>query len=105
MYPEVKLFAPNLFHNVCISYFLASVFQSLYFCKLIIHLTTKCDLFTGKLNRGLSVVDSYKLLKGEELTEDELFLSRPLGWCIEWVITYKYQKLFEPMHEFSFPKN
>ncbi|KAI3518716.1 hypothetical protein L1887_07528 [Cichorium endivia] len=29
----------------------------------------------GKLNRGLSVVDSYKLLKGEELTEDELFLS------------------------------
>ncbi|KAI3492309.1 hypothetical protein L1887_43239 [Cichorium endivia] len=29
----------------------------------------------GKLNRGLSVVDSYNLLKGEELTEDELFLS------------------------------
>ncbi|KAI3519124.1 hypothetical protein L1887_08150 [Cichorium endivia] len=29
----------------------------------------------GKLHRGISVVDSYKLLKGEELTEDELFLS------------------------------
>ncbi|KAI3695208.1 hypothetical protein L1987_78199 [Smallanthus sonchifolius] len=32
----------------------------------------------GKLNRGLSVVDSYKLLKGEELSEDEFFLHVPL---------------------------
>ncbi|PWA25058.1 fanesyl diphosphate synthase 3 [Artemisia annua] len=38
----------------------------------------------GKLNRGLSVVDSYKLLKEEELTEDEVFLACTLGWCIEW---------------------
>nr|XP_043635347.1 farnesyl pyrophosphate synthase-like isoform X1 [Erigeron canadensis] len=42
----------------------------------------------GKLNRGLSVVDSYKLLKGEELTEDEFFLACALGWCIEWLIAY-----------------
>jgi hypothetical protein len=41
----------------------------------------------GKLNRGLSVVDSYKLLKqGQDLTEKETFLSCALGWCIEWVI-------------------
>lgn len=40
----------------------------------------------GKLNRGLSVIDSYKLLKeGKELTEDEIFLGSALGWCIEWV--------------------
>ncbi|KAJ4725333.1 Farnesyl pyrophosphate synthase [Melia azedarach] len=40
----------------------------------------------GKLNRGLSVLDSYKLLKeGKELTDDELFLSSALGWCIEWL--------------------
>lgn len=40
----------------------------------------------GKLNRGLSVIDSYQLLQeGRELTEDEIFLASALGWCIEWV--------------------
>ena len=44
----------------------------------------------GKLNRGLSVIDSYRLLKeGKELTEDEIFLASVLGWCIEWV-RYNY---------------
>ncbi|CAO2146977.1 unnamed protein product [Urochloa humidicola] len=39
----------------------------------------------GKLNRGLSVVDSYMLLKqGSEVTEDEFFLACVLGWCVEW---------------------
>ncbi|KAI3786509.1 hypothetical protein L1987_40247 [Smallanthus sonchifolius] len=42
----------------------------------------------GKLNRGLSVVDRYKLLKAEELTEDEVFLACALGWCIEWLQAY-----------------
>uniref|UniRef100_A0A5B7BDE9 Uncharacterized protein n=1 Tax=Davidia involucrata TaxID=16924 RepID=A0A5B7BDE9_DAVIN len=43
----------------------------------------------GKLNRGLSVIDSYKLLKeGKELTEDEIFLASALGWCIEWLQAY-----------------
>nr|WNX96133.1 Farnesyl pyrophosphate synthase 1 [Ayapana triplinervis] len=42
----------------------------------------------GKLNRGLSVVDSYKLLKGGELTDNEIFLSSALGWCIEWLQAY-----------------
>ncbi|KAH9652437.1 Farnesyl pyrophosphate synthase 2 [Citrus sinensis] len=43
----------------------------------------------GKLNRGLSVVDSYRLLKeGKELTDDEFFLSSALGWCIEWLQAY-----------------
>ncbi|CAK9177157.1 unnamed protein product [Ilex paraguariensis] len=46
-------------------------------------------LFAGKLNRGLSVIDSYKLLKeGKELTEDEIFLAGALGWCIEWLQAY-----------------
>ncbi|KAI3717601.1 hypothetical protein L1987_69326 [Smallanthus sonchifolius] len=39
----------------------------------------------GKLNRGLSVVDSYQLLKGGELIDDEVFLASALGWCIEWL--------------------
>ncbi|XP_022868294.1 farnesyl pyrophosphate synthase 1-like [Olea europaea var. sylvestris] len=43
----------------------------------------------GKLNRGLSVIDSYKLLKeGKELTRDEVFLASALGWCIEWLQAY-----------------
>ncbi|XP_077237559.1 farnesyl pyrophosphate synthase-like isoform X2 [Tasmannia lanceolata] len=43
----------------------------------------------GKLNRGLSVIDSYKLLKqGKELSEDEVFLACVLGWGIEWLQAY-----------------
>ncbi|CAN7079253.1 unnamed protein product [Brassica oleracea var. botrytis] len=43
----------------------------------------------GKLNRGLSVVDSFKLLKeGKDLKEEEIFLSCALGWCIEWLQAY-----------------
>ncbi|KAL4278197.1 hypothetical protein GQ457_03G037450 [Hibiscus cannabinus] len=43
----------------------------------------------GKLNRGLSVIDSYRLLKeGKELTQDEIFLASALGWCIEWLQAY-----------------
>nr|ADO87007.1 E,E-farnesyl diphosphate synthase [Santalum album]AGV01244.1 farnesyl diphosphate synthase [Santalum album] len=43
----------------------------------------------GKLNRGLSVIDSYELLKeGKELTDDEIFLASALGWCIEWLQAY-----------------
>lgn len=42
--------------------------------------------FAGKLNRGLSVIDSYNLLReGKELTQDEVFEASVLGWCIEWV--------------------
>jgi hypothetical protein len=41
---------------------------------------------TGKLNRGLAVIESYKLLKaGSEPSEDEVFLACILGWGIEWV--------------------
>ncbi|XP_074292901.1 farnesyl pyrophosphate synthase-like [Silene latifolia] len=43
----------------------------------------------GKLNRGLSVIDSYSLLKqGQDLTDDEIFLASALGWCIEWLQAY-----------------
>ncbi|KAI4966564.1 hypothetical protein ZWY2020_040520 [Hordeum vulgare] len=44
------------------------------------------NVLGGKCNRGLSVVDSYKLLKGVDvLTEEEMFLASTLGWCIEWI--------------------
>ncbi|KAF8129027.1 farnesyl-diphosphate synthase [Boletus edulis] len=39
----------------------------------------------GKLNRGMSVVDSVEILRGRGLTEDEYFQAALLGWCIELV--------------------
>lgn len=43
----------------------------------------------GKLNRGLSVIDSYRLLKeGQALNDDEIFHASALGWCIEWLQAY-----------------
>nr|AOX15288.1 farnesyl diphosphate synthase 2 [Withania somnifera] len=43
----------------------------------------------GKLNRGLSVIDSYSLLNdGKELTSEEIFQASALGWCIEWLQAY-----------------
>jgi len=37
----------------------------------------------GKLNRGMSVVDSYQVLKGSPLTDDEYKKAAVLGWCVE----------------------
>ncbi|KAL7423444.1 Farnesyl pyrophosphate synthetase [Cryptotrichosporon argae] len=37
----------------------------------------------GKLNRGLSVVDTYEIQKGSALSDDEYFHAALLGWCVE----------------------
>jgi len=42
----------------------------------------------GKLNRGLSVVDSVAILKGRELNDDEYFKAAVLGWAVEWLQAY-----------------
>ncbi|EGG11672.1 uncharacterized protein MELLADRAFT_41913 [Melampsora larici-populina 98AG31] len=42
----------------------------------------------GKLNRGTAVVDTFRILKGEELTSDEFFSSAALGWCVELLQAY-----------------
>lgn len=45
----------------------------------------------GKLNRGLSVVDTYALLAGKQdgsLSDEEYFKAAVLGWCIELVRLY-----------------
>ncbi|RKP24116.1 farnesyl pyrophosphate synthase [Syncephalis pseudoplumigaleata] len=41
----------------------------------------------GKMNRGLSVVDTLRSLRGEHatITPDELHKARVLGWCVEWL--------------------
>lgn len=53
---------------------LTSPFQSLKF-----------NVPGGKLNRGLSVVDTAEIIKGSELTEDEYFKAAILGWSVELV--------------------
>lgn len=51
------------------------------------------------MNRGLSVVDTLKILKNDQLTTEELFKSRVLGWCIEWVRTiFQMQKSYILLH-------
>ena len=42
----------------------------------------------GKLNRGLSVIDSVEILKGRALTEEEYFKAAVLGWCMELLQAY-----------------
>ncbi|KAJ7283194.1 isoprenoid synthase domain-containing protein [Mycena rebaudengoi] len=37
----------------------------------------------GKLNRGMSVVESAEILKGAELSEDEYYKAAVLGWSVE----------------------
>jgi len=44
----------------------------------------------GKLNRGLSVIDSYMLLReGTEVDDEDFYLACVLGWCVEWVSRQK----------------
>ncbi|TIC18975.1 class II aaRS and biotin synthetase [Wallemia mellicola] len=42
----------------------------------------------GKLNRGMSVVDTYAILKGGELSDAEYEKAAILGWCIELLQAY-----------------
>ncbi|KAI5799288.1 ERG20 farnesyl diphosphate synthase [Peziza echinospora] len=50
-----------------------------WFQKSLLHNTVG-----GKCNRGMTVVDTYKVLKGgEELTENEYNRAAILGWCTE----------------------
>ncbi|KAL1916091.1 uncharacterized protein VTP21DRAFT_6095 [Calcarisporiella thermophila] len=38
----------------------------------------------GKMNRGLSVVDTLRILK-PDLSEEDVFKASVLGWCVEWL--------------------
>ncbi|KAM0791797.1 hypothetical protein ACM66B_004060 [Microbotryomycetes sp. NB124-2] len=42
----------------------------------------------GKLNRGISVVDTVEIYKGSALTDDEYKKAAILGWCIELLQAY-----------------
>jgi hypothetical protein len=42
----------------------------------------------GKLNRGMSVVDSAQILRGRPLDDNEYLKAAVLGWCVELVSPY-----------------
>ncbi|WWD18966.1 hypothetical protein CI109_103423 [Kwoniella shandongensis] len=42
----------------------------------------------GKLNRGMSVVDTVEILKGRPLEEEEYVKAAILGWCVELLQAY-----------------
>jgi farnesyl diphosphate synthase len=46
----------------------------------------------GKLNRGLSVVDTVEILMGRPLDETEYFKAATLGWCVE-LVSYFWRSL------------
>lgn len=40
----------------------------------------------GKMNRGLSVLHSYRLIKSNaDLSREEVLKANVLGWCVEWL--------------------
>ncbi|TBU21766.1 isoprenoid synthase domain-containing protein, partial [Dichomitus squalens] len=44
----------------------------------------------GKLNCGMSVVDSVEILNGRKLTDDEYFKAALLGWGVEFLQAYYF---------------
>ncbi|KAL6520438.1 glycerol channel [Orobanche hederae] len=79
-----------MFLGTCSVYVATNLLLRLPTCiKIPTHEMLDYNVPGGKLNRGLSVIDSYKLLKeGKGLTEDEVFLASALGWCVEWLQAY-----------------
>lgn len=63
----------------------------------LIHLATlpqnlEYNVPGGKLNRGISVVDTVEILRGEPLCEKEYFEVALLGWGVELVSDHLAQK-------------
>lgn len=45
----------------------------------------KYNVFGGKLNRGIAVLDTISILKGKDTTEEDLKIASVIGWGIEWL--------------------
>ena len=56
----------------------------------------------GKLNRGMSVVDSVQILRGRLLTENEYLKAAILGWCVELVSLYYFFIFSASEHVYSY---
>lgn len=58
-------------------------------------------VIVGKLNRGISVVDTVRILKGDSVTEDDIFKATVLGWLIEFVRSIRNTKMMKLTYFFS----
>ena len=48
-------------------------------------------LDSGKMNRGMTVLSTWRLLLGDkEATEEDQQLAIILAWCVEWVKAMHY---------------
>jgi hypothetical protein len=56
-----------------------------YFYTIFYFILYNTPSIPGKLNRGISVVDTVRILKGDAVTEDDIFKASILGWLIEFV--------------------
>jgi hypothetical protein len=52
-------------------------------------------VIVGKLNRGISVVDTVRILKGDSVTEDDIFKATVLGWLIEFVSSIRSTRVMK----------
>lgn len=52
------------------------------------------NVLGGKLNRGMSVVDSVEILKGRPLSDEEYLKAAVLGWGVELVGSLFFYYLF-----------
>lgn len=60
-----------------------------YFIIIIFLKLIQTNVPGGKMNRGLTVIDSFrKLVEHRELSRSEIFKAHVLGWCVEWVKLY-----------------
>ncbi len=54
-------------------------------CALVDSQVLEYNVPFGKKNRGIAVVESYRLLAQNEVTEENLRIARAVGWCVELV--------------------
>jgi hypothetical protein len=52
-------------------------------------------VIVGKLNRGISVVDTVRILKDDSVTEDDIFKATVLGWLIEFVSSIRSTRVMK----------
>lgn len=54
-------------------------------------------MIIGKLNRGISVVDTVEILLGKQLEGEEYYKVAMVGWCIELVSSSTLDRRFRPL--------
>ncbi|OMJ13598.1 Farnesyl pyrophosphate synthase, partial [Smittium culicis] len=73
MVQRIKTVIRLFYHNMFLTYLFPT------------QLVMDYSILGGKMNRGLSVLDTVKLIKGESMTKDLQDKAIILGWCIEWL--------------------